>query len=94
MKVRSLTFDDDTHRLAGTKAGRKVTCISAEQSISVLPKDHLLQILGYGEDREAWAKRRAENVDGIMARFVAESLGTDASQSLSREVLYDRHVTR
>lgn len=42
VKVISLTFDDDTHLLAGTKAGREVTYVSSGQSISALPKDYLL----------------------------------------------------
>ena len=94
VKVIILTFDDDTHRLAGSRDARKVTSMSAGQSISALPKDYLPQILGYGEDREAEAKRRAKKVNGILARFGVEGVGTDASQSLSGEDPYDRHATR
>ena len=94
VRVIILTFDDDTHRLAGSRDARKVTSMSAGQSISALPKDCLLQILGYDEDREAWAKRRAKKVDGILARFGAEGVGTDAGLGLNGEVPYDRHATR
>ena len=62
--------------------------------MSSLPKDYILQILGYDEDREAWAKRRVKKVNGILARFGAEGVRTGAGRSLNGEDPYDRHATR
>ena len=94
VRVISLTFDDVTQRLAGSKAVREGASMSSAQSISALPKDYLLRILGDGEDHEVEAERRANKVDEIMARFGAVGMGTGAGRSLSGEDMYDRHATR
>ena len=91
MKTISVSVDDETRRLARTRAAETGTTVSA------MMRDMLLETLKRPvepEQVETEPERRARLLDEVLERFKREGIGVETSQLLTREELYDRNAAR